>query len=92
METDSDRETDGGEITGLTQDELYTVVQTAVKDALIDVFGTVFLLGFALLFIGAGTQVILASSTTGVLFGVGLVSLGLVVAAGAFNLVPPFRE
>ncbi|SIR97831.1 hypothetical protein [Natronorubrum thiooxidans] len=89
--TDSDPEpkTDGGATVGFDQDELYTTVRTAVKDALLDILGTVSLLGFALLFVAVGAQALFTtSSTTGTVLGGGAIALGFVIAATALELLP----
>lgn len=105
METDSDAEpepnsttnaeleTDGGVAAGVTTEELYTVVHTAVKDALIDVLATIFLLGLGLAFVAAGIGS-LADGSSGLelVFAGGSLGFGLVLIAAAFDLVPSFHE
>lgn len=84
---------DGGTATEADHEELYAVVRAAVKDALLDVVGTVALLGFALLFVATGVRGLLeAAGTTGAVASLALVGLGVVVAAVALDLVPSIRE
>ena len=83
---------DGGTVDGLEQAELYTVVRSAVRDALMDILGTVALLGFALLFVAVGGQAAISgSTTTTIALGAGAVVVGFAIAAAALDLVPPFR-
>jgi hypothetical protein len=75
---------------GLGREELYTVVHTAVRDALLDVLGTVALLGFALLSVGiGGRSLFVASSTVGTVFGASVLVFGFVIAAVALDFIPP---
>lgn len=73
--------------------KLYTVVRDAVKDALLDVVGTLLLVGVAFVLVVAGAQALLQSASllpaaVGLLF----VVVGLYVAAATLELVPPIRE
>lgn len=91
MATDS--ETDGGLPPGLERDELYDLVRLAVKDAMFDVLGTLVLLGVALVILAAAVRSLLVASTAlEAAFVLGLALLGLWMAGGAFDLVPPFRN
>ncbi|QCS42612.1 hypothetical protein [Natrinema versiforme] len=93
METDTDGDADPGDAHGLTQGELYTVLRTAITDALLDVLGTVFLLAIALLFVVTGVYGLLVGpSRTGVVVGTVFVALGAAIAAVALDYVPPFSE
>lgn len=93
VDNSNEKKPDGGRTIGINQRELYIVVRTAVKDALMDVLGTVFLLGFALLFVSIGAQRIFdASSTTGSALGGSIVILGFVLAGAALDLIPSIRE
>lgn len=84
-----ERETDGGVDVRIDQTELYDVVHAAVRDALLDILGTVLLLGFALLFVAMGVQVLfIASSMGGATVGVGIFLLGFVLAAAALDIRP----
>ena len=86
-------ETDGGTADEVDREELYAVVRAAVKDALLDVAGTVALLGLALLFVATGARGLLeAAGTTGAVVGLALVALGFVIAAVGLGLVPSIRE
>jgi len=84
---------DGGTDLGFDPDALYRVVRAAVKDALLDVIGTLLLLGVALVLVLTGGQ-LLVSAISGVMVGVGavLVLLGLYVAATALDLIPAVGE
>jgi hypothetical protein len=88
---------DGGTDLGFDPDALYRVVRTAVKDALLDVIGTLLLLGVALVLVVAGGQLLvggMSGATSGVMVGVGAVValFGLSVAATALDLLPPVAE
>jgi hypothetical protein len=86
-------ETDGGTLDEVEREELYAVVRAAVKDALLDVAGTVALLGLALLFVATGARGLLeAAGTTGAVVSLALVGLGFASAAVALDLVPSIRE
>lgn len=75
---------------GFDEEALYLVVRKAVKDALIDVIGTVACLGFALLFVWAGAQIVLSQGVSGAALGTGvpLILLGFYGAAVALEVVP----
>ncbi|WP_255148697.1 hypothetical protein [Halorarius halobius] len=86
-------EPDGGTARAFDDAALYSVVRTAVKDALLDVIGTVLLVGIgAVLTIAGGAAVVQASDITGVAVGVWLVALGVYIAATALELVPSVRN
>lgn len=86
-------ETDGGTLDEVEREELYAVVRAAVKDAMLDVVGTVALLGFALLFVATGVRGLLeAAGTTGAVVSLALVALGFVIAAVALDLAPSIRD
>ena len=92
MKRDADERTDGG-LEGVPREDLYEVVHAAVKDAMLDVLGTVALLGFGLVFVAVGGQFLLeASSSTGTVLGGFLVGVGFLTAAVALGVVPPFRK
>ena len=88
---EAEPKSDGGTVDGLEREELYAVVQSAVRDALLDVLGTVVLLGFALLLVAVGGRAVISGSTTAVALGVGAVVVGFAITAAALDLVPPFR-
>ncbi|ARS89822.1 hypothetical protein [Natrarchaeobaculum aegyptiacum] len=93
MEREPDLETDGGEPTEMSPEELYTVVNAAVTDALLDVLATVVLLGLGLLFVAGGLQGIFESSDAISYVASGaLLGFGLVLIAVALDLVPSFHE
>lgn len=75
---------------GFDEEALYLVVRKAVTDALLDVIGTVACLGFALLFVYAGAQIVLSQGVSGAALGAGvpLVLLGFYGAAVALEIVP----
>ncbi|WP_293027159.1 hypothetical protein [Natronococcus sp.] len=84
---------DGGTSLEADREELYAVVRAAVRDALLDVVGTVALLGFALLFVATGVRGLLeAAGTAGAAVSLVLVALGVVIAVVALDLVPSIRE
>lgn len=85
--------TDGGPTPGFDDAALYSVVRTAVKDALLDVIGTVLLVGVGLVLVTAGGQAVVQTpSLPGIAVGVWLAAIGIYLAATALELVPPIRE
>jgi hypothetical protein len=83
---------DGGAVE-MDREDLHAVVGVAVKDALLDVVGTVAPLGLALLFVATGARGLLeAAGTTGAAVSLALVVLGFGIAAVALDLVPSIRE
>ena len=86
-------EPDGGTSPGFDQTALYGVIHTAVKDALLEVIGTLLLVGIAFVLVLAGAQAVASStsmlaSVAGFVFVVG----GLYLAAATLELIPPIRE
>jgi len=97
MVPDSQRptETDGGDSfdPGFDETALYTVVRDAVKDALLDVIGTVLLLGIAFVLVIAGIQAVFSSiSLATVAIGIGVLAVGVYLAAATLEIIPPIRE
>lgn len=87
--------TDGGEsfAPGFDEAALYRVVRDAVKDALLDVIGTVLLLGIAFVLVIAGIQAVFSSISLGtVAIGIGVIAVGVYLAATTLEIVPPIRE
>lgn len=85
--------TDGGTPAGFDQAVLYTVVRDAVKDALLDVIGTLLLVGIAFVLVATGAQVALQSaSLLGVAIGAGIAAAGIYIAAATLELIPPIRD
>lgn len=88
-------DTDGGEsfAPGFDEATLYRVVRDAVKDALLDVIGTVLLLGIAFVLVIAGIQAVFSSISLGaVAIGIGVVAAGVYLAAATLEIIPPIRE
>ena len=89
------QKTDGGDLSdpGFDKAALYTVVRDAVKDALLDVIGTVLLLGIAFVLVIAGRQAVFSSiSLETVAIGIGVVAVGVYLAAATLEIIPPIRE
>lgn len=85
--------TDGGYDVGLDEQELYLVVRKAVKDAMLDVVGTMVLLGFALGAVWIGLAMAIEGSSTAAFgFGVAVVAFGVLLAASALELLPSVRD
>jgi hypothetical protein len=88
-----DVKVDGGTAAGFDGGTLYTVIQAAVKDALLDVVGTLLLVGIAFVIVVAGGQALLRSaSLVGTAGSLGLVALGVYIAAAALELIPSIRD
>ena len=84
-------ETDGGS-PGFDEAALYIVVREAVTDALLDVIGTLLLVGVAfVLVVAGGRAVVESSSPVGAGLGVVLAAGGFYLAAATLELVPPIR-
>jgi len=89
---------DGGADPGFDEATLYVVVRDAVTDALLDVIGTVLLVGIAFVLVVAGGQALVASLTTGartpavVVGSVVVIAVGLCAAAATLEVVPSIRE
>lgn len=78
---------------GFDEAALYRVVHAAVKDALLDVIGTLLLVGIAFVLVVAGGQALFAAtSTLGIVVGLGFVVTGLYLAATSLELIPPVYE
>ncbi|ACV47759.1 MULTISPECIES: hypothetical protein [Halomicrobium] len=87
------RRSDGGVDPGFDPDTLYRVVRAAIKDALLDVIGTLLLLGVALVIVAMGGQLLLAAmSEVAMVLGALLVLFGLYLGAATLELIPPLRE
>jgi len=87
--------TDGGEplAPGFDEAALYTVVRDAVKDALLDVIGTVLLVGIAFVLVIAGIQAVFSSMSFGtVAVGIGVTAVGIYLAAATLEIIPPIRD
>lgn len=87
--------TDGGDPSAPGFDEvaLYTVVRDAVKDALLDVIGTVLLVGIAFVLVIAGAQAVFSARSFGtVAVGVGVTAVGVYLAAATLEIIPPIRD
>lgn len=89
----TDTESDGGIAAGFDDAALYAVVRSAVKDALLDVLGTVLLVGIGVVFVVAGVgATIRAPSLASIAVGVWFVALGIYLAATALELIPSVRD
>ena len=87
--------TDGGESfdSGFDGTALYRAVRDAVKDALLDVIGTLLLLGIAFVLVIAGIQAVFSSLSPGtVAIGIGVLAFGIYLAAATLEIIPPIRE
>lgn len=69
------------------------MVRDAVKDALLDVMGTILLLGIAFVLVSAGIQAVFSSfSLETVVIGLGVAAAGVYLAAATPEIIPPLRE
>jgi hypothetical protein len=72
---------------------LYGVIRKAVKDALLDVIGTLLLVGLAVVLIWIGGASLLSSvSLLGGAFGAIIAIVGLYIAAATLEIIPPIRD
>jgi len=78
---------------GFDEAALFTVIRAAVKDALLDVIGTLLLVGvaFVLLVVGAGAATE-ANSLVELAASLAVAGFGLYLAATALEILPPARE
>ncbi|MFC7767496.1 hypothetical protein ACFQS5_01930 [Salinirubellus sp. GCM10025899] len=87
------RETDGGSPPELDEAALYRVVRAAVEDALLDVLGTLLLVGVAFVLVVTGGQAVVASdSTAGTALGLVVAVGGVYLAAATLEVIPPVRD
>lgn len=84
--------TSDGPSPGFDEAALYTVVRDAVKDALLDVIGTVLLVGISFVLVVAGVQSMLSSSLATVALGTGITAIGGYIAAATLEIIPPIRN
>lgn len=85
-------EGDGGVAPGVDEAALFKLIRDAVKDALLDVIGTLLLLGIASVLILVGVQLVFSLSQLGGVVGGALVAVGLYLAAATLEIIPPIRE
>jgi glycerol uptake facilitator-like aquaporin len=81
-------------LSGLGADEYYRLTYHAVRDALLDVVGTLLLVvvALALVWIGGAAVVSPAAGVTEIGLGVSIATLGLYLAATTLDIIPPVRE
>lgn len=90
---DTGHVTDGGTDPGFDEAVMYTVIRAAMKDALLDVIGTVLLVGTAFVIVVAGGQALVDSESVPEAALAGLVALfGVYMAAATLEIVPPIRD
>lgn len=83
---------DGGTDVGFDEVALYTVVRKAVEDAILDVIGTLLLVGVALVVVWIGAAAIVSGTTPGLLGGTAAILFGVYLAAATLEVIPPARE
>jgi len=83
---------DGATGQAFDEDALYRVVRTAMKDALLDVIGTILLLGVAVVLVVAGAGGLLSGSPLGVALGSIAAVAGLAIGAVELEWKPPLGE
>lgn len=89
------REPDAGDSTPVEFDEtsLYVVVRAAVEDALLDVIGTLLLVGIAFVLVLAGLRAVVESgSAAETVFGLAVAVVGVYLAAASLEVVPGIGE
>ncbi len=78
---------------GFDEERLFLVIRDAVKDALLDVLGTLLLLGVAFVLVVSGGQALLWSTSTMMAVGGAVVlAVGLYLAAATLELVPSVSD
>jgi hypothetical protein len=86
-------EEDGGVAPDIDEAALFRLIRDAVKDALLDVIGTLLLLGVASVLVLIGVQLYLSSmSGLGAALGGVIVVAGLYLAAATLEIIPPLRD
>jgi hypothetical protein len=86
-------EADGGTPPGIEEAALYGVVRAAVEDALLDVLGTLLLVGVAFVLVVVGAQAAAgADATAGTVLGLVVALGGVYLAAATLEVIPPIRE
>lgn len=71
------------------RNDRYSTARAAVRDGVLDAIGTVALLGFSLVCLFVGTRGFVVGSSPAI--SGGFVVASCLLAAAAFDLVPPFR-
>ncbi|MDG5821933.1 hypothetical protein [Natronococcus sp. A-GB7] len=83
-----DTETNGG-TTEMNRDEHAKTSRNDVRSGVLDAIGTVALLGFSLLALFIGVRGLFIGSSMAI--SGGFVVVSCLLAAAAFNFIPPFR-
>ncbi|WP_435552829.1 hypothetical protein [Natrinema sp. CGMCC1.2065] len=95
MNSEEKTATDGGATPGIDQEQLYTTVYSATKDAMLATVATVVYLGLAVFFVFGGIDLALSNSgTSSLVWGLGVSVIGFVIAAeatGVTSLLSRFR-
>ncbi|ELY81328.1 hypothetical protein [Natrinema gari] len=95
MRSEKKMATDGGTTPGIDQEELYTTVYSATKDAMLATVATVVYLGLAAFFVFGGLDLALSNSGISSLgWGISVSVVGFVIAAeatGVTSLLSRFR-
>jgi glycerol uptake facilitator-like aquaporin len=78
----------------LSADEYYRLTYHAVRDALLDVVGTILLtvVAFALVWIGGAAALSQESGIAGTGLGLAIAAIGLYLAATTLDVVPPVQK
>jgi len=84
-----DIETDGG-TTETNRDEHVGMSRNAIRNGILDAVGTVAILGFSLLALFIGVRGFFVDSSMAI--SGAFIAISCLLAAAAFNLIPPFRN
>lgn len=90
---DDGHRTDGGLPDGMDEGTLYLVVRRAVEDAILNVIGTLLLVGVALLVIWVGAMVAVRTpSTAGLVAGSIAILIGMYIGGTTLGVVPSLQR
>jgi glycerol uptake facilitator-like aquaporin len=83
-----------GDLSQVSAEEYYRLTYHAVRDALLDVIGTVLLtvVAFALVWIGGAAAMSPAAGLAEIGVGLAIAALGLYLAATTLDVIPPVQE
>lgn len=90
---DPDSGHSGGHVNvGMDADEFYTVLRKAIEDAMLNVLGTLVLVGIGFVFVWVGAQMFFAGpDPTGAIAGAVIILIGFYLAAVSLGVIRPVQ-
>ncbi|GAA0242424.1 hypothetical protein ACFFQF_19910 [Haladaptatus pallidirubidus] len=77
---------------GLNGQELYVVIRKAVEDAILEIIGTLLLLGVALALVWAGIAIAFSGTTFGLVAGIVAIGCGVYFGAATLRIILPIQK